>query len=91
MKRNNKLRRLRPMLATLALSLGGCASALQNSSPQVVPPAIPPLPVEARQPATPLMCLPTCSSALTSEREIWRNLRTAPTSPARPASAHTAH
>lgn len=75
------------MLAPLALLLAGCASALP-SSPSVEP-AIPPLPAEARQPAIPSKCLPTCSSALTVERESWLNMLTQPGSQDKHASGPT--
>lgn len=71
-----------PMLMPL-LWLCGCASAPQ------LPLAVPPLPQEARQPATPSECSPTCSIGLTRERESWLTTPTAPASPALPASAPT--
>lgn len=51
------------------------------------PAAIPPLPAEARQPAIPSECLPTCSKGLTVERESWLNMLTPPGLPVLPASA----
>ncbi|KVN36836.1 hypothetical protein WJ63_35180 [Burkholderia pyrrocinia] len=60
-------RALMPLL--LLLLLTACASKSPYSSSV---PAIPPLPPEARQPATPSICLPTCSAGLTRERESWQ-------------------
>lgn len=65
------------MLAPLMLLLASCAGGLTNWSPPVAPvPTIPPLPAEARQPAIPSECLPTCSKGLTAERESWLRLLT---------------
>jgi len=80
------LRRVMP-LVVLALLSAGCAT---KSLPTVLPsePARrPPLPKEARQPPTPLICLPTCSDGLTLERENWRASLTKGARPAPPASA----
>lgn len=85
MRTNNERPRSR-MLLLLALPLAACSSASISSSQ---PPAIPPLPPEARQPATPSICLPTCSAGLTSARESWRNMLTAPALPASSVSATT--
>ncbi|ABA60058.2 gp57 [Burkholderia phage Bcep176] len=85
MQTNNEQPRSR-MLLLLVLPLAACSSVSTSSSQ---PPAIPPLPPEARQPATPSICLPTCSAALTSARESWRNTLTVPASPASSASATT--
>ncbi len=77
-----------PLLLSLLLS--GCAASLPPLPPVVVKEAaIPPLAPEARQPATPSECLPTCSAALTVERESWLNTLTAPELQAKPASAPT--
>ena len=86
MMHNFKLTAIALMLIALAYWLAGCAS---NSPPsgRVPPATIPPLPPQARQPAIPSECLPTCLSALTRERESWLNTLTAPESPAKPASA----
>ena len=53
------------LLAVLLLPLMGCANAPPLSSPLVIaPPAIPALPLQARQPQPPAICLPTCSDGL---------------------------
>ncbi|KVE26345.1 hypothetical protein WS67_15830 [Burkholderia singularis] len=57
------------MLPPLLLLLTACASKSPCLSSA---PAIPPLPPEVRQPATPSICLPTCSAGLMHERESWR-------------------
>ncbi len=85
MRINNARPRWR-MLLLLVLPLAACSSASTSSSQ---PPAIPPLPPEARQPATPSICLPTCSAALTSARANWQSTLTAPVSPASSVSATT--
>jgi hypothetical protein len=66
--------------------LAACSSVSTNSSR---PPAIPPLPPEARQPETPSICLPTCSAALANARASWRNMLTGPVLPASSASGIT--
>lgn len=71
------------ILLWLALALTACAT---SSAPSPVPIAVnvtrqvqlPPLPASARQPAQPSECLPTCSKALTQERERWQRLLTDP-------------
>lgn len=85
MLRKNVTRRAQ-MLLPLLLLLTACASKSTGSSNAR---GIPPLRPEARQPATPSICLPTCSAALTSARENWRNTLTVPASPASSASATT--
>ncbi|CAG9172311.1 hypothetical protein CURE108131_10945 [Cupriavidus respiraculi] len=75
--------------AMLALLLIGCATESPSWSPPVEPARIPALPAQARQPAVPSECLPTCSSALTVERGSWLNMLTGPESPAKLASAPT--
>ena len=63
-------------LLPLALLLGACSgpSTISPSVSSVRPAAIPALPPQAKQqPARP-WCLPTCSSALTSERETWQQM-----------------
>lgn len=79
------------MLMLLVLLLSGCASDSVNLLRPVTPPTIPPLPAQAKQPAIPSMCLPTCSAALTKERESWLNTLTPPASPGRPANAPMTH
>ncbi|AWD90836.1 Rz-like spanin [Burkholderia phage vB_BmuP_KL4] len=87
MLRKNVIRRA-PMLLPLLLLLTACASKSPRSSSA---PTIQPLRPEARQPATPSICSPTCSAGLTKLRESWRNTLTVPASPASSASATTTH
>lgn len=69
--KNRPLRLL--MLLSLTLLAAGCASKQESWQPQqVVCPAIPELPIEARMPPVPQWCSPTCSAGLTRERETWR-------------------
>lgn len=78
MLRNNE-RLLKALLLGLMLLASGCATKPANSPPPSVAPArIPPLPLEARQPAAPPWCSPTCSHGLMHERESWRQRLTAP-------------
>jgi hypothetical protein len=78
MRDNNRLLRLLT-LSVLMLLATGCATKQENWLPaQVAPPAIPALPSEAKQPPAPQWCSPTCSSALTKERENWQKLMTPP-------------
>jgi len=77
-----------PMLP--ALLLAGCAATSPTTSPPTVPPPrLAPLPDSARQTPQPSICSPSCSAALTSERERWRALLTTPATEAAPASAPT--
>jgi len=65
------------MLLPLALLLTACTgqpTSLPLDSQPVKPAAIPALPPQSRQLPAPQWCLPTCSSALTRERENWRQL-----------------
>ena len=76
-----KLLSIPPLLLSLLLtvSLTGCAAqptALPVASQPVKAAAIPALPPQARQLPVPSWCLPTCSSALTSERAIWQDMLT---------------
>ena len=61
----------------LLFSLSGCGT---RSTPlpgvPVMGVQLPPLPTYARQPTTPLECLPTCLDALMKERESWLTLLT---------------
>lgn len=59
---------------TAADSLRGTATPLPLDSQPVKAAVIPALPPQARQLPAPLYCSPTCSSALTKEREIWRSM-----------------
>ncbi|WOE81728.1 hypothetical protein RZO07_11095 [Pseudomonas protegens] len=64
------------MLLPLALLLGAC-SVQSTTSPdalQVKASAIPAMPSQAWQQPAQSWCLSTCSSALTSEREIWQQM-----------------
>lgn len=66
--------------------LAGCET-LRATPP--AGPVVPPLPAQARQPAPPQWCSPTCSAALTRERASWQQQLTQPESPASPASGPT--
>lgn len=76
-------------LLLLPVLLAGCANVSPLFKPQ---PSlqIPPLPSAARQPSKPEMCSPTCSDALTKERESWLRMLTPPEQPAKPAKPATA-
>lgn len=67
-----RLRRLPLMLLPLMTLLAGCAH--ESPSYHADPPAVPVLPVEARQPTPPAICLPTCSAGLMRLREELLNL-----------------
>ena len=82
MLRKNVIRRALTPLPLLLL-LTACASRSPSSSKA---PDIPPLRPETRQPATPSICLPTCSAGLTRERESWQKSLTNAASPASSAS-----
>lgn len=70
---------LKALLLGLMLLASGCATKPTSSLPPSVAPArIPALPLEARQPAAPRWCSPTCSHGLMLERESWRQRMTAP-------------
>ena len=65
------------MLLWLMLLASGCVTKPASSLPPSVAPArIPPLPLEARQPAAPPWCSPTCSRGLMLERESWQQRMT---------------
>ncbi|MDR9241567.1 hypothetical protein FEP07_05605 [Burkholderia multivorans] len=85
MLRKNVIRLATMLLLPMAL-LTGCASKSPRLSPTSDVPALRP---EARQPATPSICLPTCSGGLTSARENWRRLLTIEALPAGSVSAVT--
>lgn len=72
----------------LTLLLPGCASVSPPLQPlPVSPPAIPALPLAARQPPTLQECSPTCSDGARREFDSWL---TSPTSAAAPASSASA-
>lgn len=84
---NNKLPVLAMMLIVLALLSAGCAHNSTLSAPPSVQPALrPPLPVEARQPKPPSICLPTCSAGVQRLFGNWGDSLTLPTGPAASAS-----
>lgn len=84
-KRGHALMLLLPLVL-----MTGCGGKSQTLPPVVVaPPAIPPLPAQARQPMTPSECSPTCLSGLTAERESWLKLLTPPAPPASPVNELT--
>ncbi|CAA2107604.1 hypothetical protein VVAX_04316 [Variovorax paradoxus] len=66
-----------PLPVLMLIALGMLLASCSSNSPPIAPPSVqpaqrPPLPPEGRQPPTPSICLPTCSAALTLERERWR-------------------
>jgi len=78
MLRNNE-RSLKVLLLWLVLLASGCTTKPASSLPPSVAPArIPPLPLEARQPAAPPWCSPTCSTGLSKRIENWRQRMTGP-------------
>lgn len=80
--------RLGLTLCALVLLSGGCSSVSPPSfQPSAEPPQIPGLPPQARQPKTPLFCLPNCSAALEKELDSWESLLTKRMPEAKPASA----
>ncbi|KVA25266.1 hypothetical protein WI44_04320 [Burkholderia cepacia] len=85
MLRNN-VNRLALLLTLPMLLLTACASKSQSSSPER---AIPPLRPEARQPAAPSICLPSCSAGLTRLRESSRESLTTGALPGGSAKATT--
>lgn len=87
MLRKNGIRHAVTLLLPMVL-LTACASKSPRLSPTL---GVPPLRPEARQPATPSICLPTCSAGLTKRRESWRESLTSEVSPASSASAVTTH
>lgn len=79
---------LTPLL--LAMLLSACASGLQPPSPPVVvqPPA---LSTQARQPAKPSICHPSCSEFFRIMQDNLLSTQTVPALPAKPASSPTTH
>ena len=74
-------------LALLLMLISGCSTPRQGP-PVVIPaPQTPPLPQQARQPALPAWCSPTCSDGLTQLRESWRRRLIGQPQPAGPASS----
>ncbi len=90
MKPHNKLLSRVLMLALLGMLLTGCASEFPSSLQPVAPPAIPPLPAQARVSLveTPSMCSSTCSAGLTALRDSLANMPTTSGPPDSPASGH---
>lgn len=71
----NRLNRLRLMLLPLIALLAACA---QSSTEYVdLSPAIPALPMEARQGEARPICLPTCSKKWSEKAEQWQQKLTA--------------
>lgn len=91
MKPHNKPRRHALMLPLLGMLLTSCANELPISSPPVAPPAIPPLPAQARVSLveTPSMCSSTCSAGLTKLRDSWLATPTSSSPADSPASVPT--
>lgn len=85
---NNRLPVLGTMLTALVLLSAGCAhNSTPSVPPSVLPAQRPPLPVEARQPKPPSICLPTC---LAGVERLFENLGSSlmlPTPLASPANA----
>lgn len=76
-------------LLLLALSAAGCSQTSHVIAPPPEPPRIPALPSQARQPAMPSICSPTCSLGLTLRRESWRKRLTWPVPQESPANGPT--
>ena len=72
MTHRKRLRQLPLMLLPLMALLAGCAHELPSYHAD--PPAVPVLPMEARQPTPPAICLPSCSVGLMRLREELLNL-----------------
>ena len=72
MTHKTRLQRLPLMLLPLMTLLAGCAH--ESPSYHAAPPVVPVLPVEARQPTPPAICLPSCSAGLMRLREELLNL-----------------
>ncbi|ONC18297.1 hypothetical protein AQ911_27000 [Burkholderia pseudomallei] len=85
MLRNN-VNRLALLLMLPMLLLTACASRSPSLSPECMIPALRP---EARQPAAPSICLPTCSAGLTRLRESSRESLTTEALPGGNAKATT--
>lgn len=80
--------RPRPMLAILLVSFSACTTLPQAV---VSPPVIPPLPAQARQPAPPAWCQPTCSLSLSTALRGWLNTPMPPALQASSAPVTTRH
>lgn len=74
MTHRKRLRQLPLMLLPLMTLLAGCAH--ESPSYHAAPPAVPVLPMEARQPTLPEICLPSCSAGLMRLREELLSLPT---------------
>ncbi|SEF28544.1 hypothetical protein SAMN03159371_03724 [Variovorax sp. NFACC28] len=84
---NKKLPQLVLMLLPLLVLSSGCAHNSTPSAPPSVQPALrPSLPVEARQPKPPSICLPSCSAGVERLFGSWGDSLTLPTAPAPSAS-----
>lgn len=69
-KSRSIVRFLTPLMPLMLLM--GCAAKSPSYSPQIERAAVPALPSAARQPKTPAICLPSCSTNLSSEIESWQ-------------------
>ena len=91
MPKNNAEPRWLPLLV-LTVLLTACAISSPPSCPPpepVPPPRIPALPVEARQPEAISICSPSCTDALTLDRENSRKRLMYPGPPGSPANGST--
>ena len=73
----NSLQWISRLLCLIPL-VSGCAMKPPCLQSVVDAPAVPPLPIQARQAPAPPWCFPTCSSALTGERVNWQKRMTRP-------------
>ena len=73
-----------PAVLLTALLIGCAQRSIPSAQSVLVTRQVqlPPLPASARQPSAPSECLPSCTSALTSERERSANLLMPPKLPA---------
>lgn len=87
MRQSNPSLWLALTLLVLLAPLTACAPQQLQPQPAVIaPPAVPPLPMQARQPPAPAWCSPTCSAALQIELQSWQRSLTSAAPPERPAS-----
>ena len=73
--RNKPSNKAKLMLLPLMLLLTACAQ--HSTPPSVEPPAVPPLPLEARQGQTNPLCSPTCLQSWSKKVEQWQQKLTA--------------